>query len=75
MLRRSFCLGWRYRAGRGRQRPGLPALAGDYADLHYVGRDEGHFLRDRTLPPPSQVIHTDIAILGSGVPASPPHGS
>ena len=36
--------------------------------LHYVGRDEGHFLRDRrALPPPSQVIHTDIVILGSGV--------
>ena len=36
--------------------------------VHYVGRDEGHFLRDRrALPPPSQVIHTDIAILGSGV--------
>nr|WP_315258025.1 NAD(P)-binding protein [uncultured Duganella sp.] len=36
--------------------------------LHYVGRDEGHFLRDkRALPPPSQVIHTDVAILGSGV--------
>lgn len=36
--------------------------------LHYVGRDEGHFLRDqRALPAPSQVIHTDVAILGSGV--------
>jgi hypothetical protein len=35
--------------------------------LHYVGRDEGHFLRDkRALPPPSQVIHTDVVILGSG---------
>ncbi|RFP24415.1 FAD-binding protein [Duganella sp. BJB488] len=36
--------------------------------VHYPGRAEGHFLRDRrALPPPSKVIHTDIAILGSGV--------
>lgn len=36
--------------------------------LHYPGRDEGHFLRDRkALPPPSQVLQTDIAILGSGI--------
>jgi hypothetical protein len=36
--------------------------------VHYVGRDEGHFLRDRrAIPPPSQVIHTDVVILGSGV--------
>ena len=36
--------------------------------VHYPGRAEGHFLRERRpLPPPSQVIHTDVAILGSGV--------
>ena len=38
--------------------------------LHYPGRDEGHFLRDlrnKPLPPPSQVLQTDIAILGSGI--------
>jgi hypothetical protein len=34
----------------------------------YPGRAEGHYLRDRrALPPPSQVIETDIAILGSGI--------
>lgn len=38
--------------------------------LHYPGRDEGHFLRDRKLlPPPSQVIETDVVILGSGIAA------
>jgi hypothetical protein len=32
------------------------------------GRAEGHFMRDRrALPPPSQVIDTDVAILGSGI--------
>jgi hypothetical protein len=36
--------------------------------LHYPGRAEGHFLRDGgRLPPPSEVIETDIVILGSGV--------
>ena len=36
--------------------------------LHYPGRAEGHFLRDRrSLPPPSEVIETDVVILGSGV--------
>ena len=36
--------------------------------LHYPGRDEGHFLRDRKkLPPPSTVIDTDVVILGSGI--------
>ena len=45
--------------------------------LNYPGREEGHFLRDlhdprnprrhEALPPPSKVIQTDIAILGSGV--------
>lgn len=38
------------------------------ASVHYPGRAEGHFLRDRkALPPPSTVIETDIAILGSGI--------
>jgi hypothetical protein len=36
--------------------------------LHYPGRDEGHFLRERRpLPAPSQVIDTDVMILGSGI--------
>ncbi len=36
--------------------------------LHYPGRDEGHFLRERRpLPPPSAVIDTDVVILGSGI--------
>jgi len=36
--------------------------------VHYPGRDEGHYLRDRrALPPPSAVIETGVAILGSGV--------
>jgi phytoene dehydrogenase-like protein len=34
----------------------------------YPGRAEGHYLRDRrALPKPSQVIDTDVAILGSGI--------
>ena len=36
--------------------------------LHYPGRAEGHFLRDhKNLPPPSEVIETDVVILGSGI--------
>jgi hypothetical protein len=36
--------------------------------VHYPGRDEGHFLRDRhALPAPSEVLETDIAIFGSGI--------
>lgn len=36
--------------------------------VHYPGRDEGHFLRDRdALPPPSQTIETGVAIFGSGI--------
>lgn len=36
--------------------------------LHYPGRDEGHFLRDRKpLPAPSKVIEAEVVILGSGV--------
>jgi hypothetical protein len=36
--------------------------------INYPGRAEGHYLRDRrALPPPSQVIDTDVAILGSGI--------
>ena len=38
------------------------------AQVHYPGRDEGHFLRDRRkLPAPGEVVETDIVILGSGV--------
>ena len=36
--------------------------------IDYPGRESGHFLRDaRTLPAPSSVIDTEIAILGSGI--------
>jgi hypothetical protein len=36
--------------------------------LHYPGMAEGHFLRERrALPPPAEVIDTEVAILGSGV--------
>ncbi|KQW90032.1 amine oxidase [Massilia sp. Root418] len=44
--------------------------------LHFPGRDEGHLMRDlmrgpgqggRALPPPSEVLETDVAILGSGI--------
>lgn len=36
--------------------------------VHYPGRAEGHFLRDRkNLPAPSEVVETDVAILGSGI--------
>ncbi len=36
--------------------------------LHYPGRAEGHYLRDRKrLPAPIRVIDTDIVILGSGI--------
>lgn len=38
------------------------------AEVDYPGRSEGHYLRDhRALPPPSEVIDTGIAILGSGI--------
>ncbi|MGZ3185054.1 MAG: NAD(P)-binding protein [Telluria sp.] len=34
----------------------------------YPGRDEGHYLRDRrALPPPGEVVETDVVILGSGI--------
>ncbi|MCE3607494.1 NAD(P)-binding protein [Massilia sp. P8910] len=36
--------------------------------VHYPGRAEGHFLRERgKLPAPDEVIETDIVILGSGI--------
>jgi hypothetical protein len=36
--------------------------------LHYPGRDEGHYLRDKkNLPAPTSVIETDVVILGSGI--------
>lgn len=41
-------------------------------EVRTPGREQGHFLRDLgkrhgTLPPPSETITTDVAILGSGV--------
>jgi hypothetical protein len=36
--------------------------------VHYPGRLEGHFLRDRgPLPAPARIVETDVVILGSGV--------
>lgn len=36
--------------------------------VHAPGRELGHYLRDRgSVPPPSEVIDTDIAIAGSGI--------
>jgi hypothetical protein len=36
--------------------------------VNYPGRAEGHFLRQRRpLPPPSEVVDTDVLILGSGI--------
>jgi hypothetical protein len=36
--------------------------------VNYPGRAEGHFLRDhKSLPEPSEVIDTDVVILGSGI--------
>ena len=36
--------------------------------VKYPGRAEGHFLRDhKNLPAPSEVIETDVVILGSGI--------
>jgi hypothetical protein len=68
MDRRSF-LGW---AGAGAA--GLATAAGfqrwqEIAPaVHYPGRAEGHYLRDRRrLPPPGEVIETEVAIFGSGI--------
>lgn len=36
--------------------------------VHAPGRELGHYLRDRaSVPPPTQVIETDIAIAGAGI--------
>ena len=58
---------------------GLSALAGATAfqrwreitpSVHYPGRAEGHYLRDRRkLPAPGSVIEADVVILGSGIAA------
>lgn len=38
------------------------------ASVQYPGRAEGHYLRDRrALPAPSEVVETDVLILGSGI--------
>ncbi len=69
MDRRSFLL-----TAAGAGAAGLATAAGFHRwqeitpALHHPGRAEGHFLRDRgALPPPSNVIETDVVILGSGV--------
>ncbi|PWF42073.1 NAD(P)-binding protein [Massilia glaciei] len=71
MERRAF-LAWSAAAG-------ASAVAGPAAflrwqeiapTLRHPGRAEGHFLRaGAPLPPPSEVLETDIVILGSGVAA------
>ena len=69
MQRRSFLL-W---AGAGAA-AGLGSAAGFErwqeipTDVHYPGRAEGHYLRDRrALPAPSAQLQTDVLILGSGI--------
>ena len=69
MKRRSFLL-WSAAAGAA----GLGSAAGFWrwqeisTTLNYPGRGEGHFLRDHhSLPPPSEIIQTDVVILGSGI--------
>jgi len=69
MDRRSFLL-----SAAGAGAAGLATAGGFYRwqeitpELHYPGRSEGHYLRDRSaLPPPTQVFETDIVILGSGI--------
>ncbi|GAB3463450.1 NAD(P)/FAD-dependent oxidoreductase [Massilia terrae] len=69
MDRRSF-LAWGGAAG-------LSALGGAAvysrwqeigSTVNYVGRAEGHYLRDRrALPPPGATVQTDVLILGSGI--------
>ena len=67
--RRSFLL-WSAATGAA----GLGSAAGFLrwqeisTSLKYPGRTEGHFLRDRrALPAPSEIIQTDVVILGSGI--------
>ncbi len=67
--RRSFLL-WSAAAGAA----GLAGAAGFWRtqeiDTHliYPGRQEGHFLRDhRQLPAPSDIVETDVVVLGSGI--------
>ena len=71
MLRRSF-LAWAAASGA----TAAASLAGYRywheitPTIHAPGRDEGHFLRDRKpLPAPSQVLETDVLVLGSGIAA------
>ena len=69
MDRRSFIL---HGAGAGLALAGSAAGYAQWQDIaptvHYPGRDEGHFLRDRrALPPPARVLETDVVILGSGI--------
>lgn len=74
MLRRSFLVWAGAGAAGGLVAAGSVAAFQRWQEitpaLHYPGRDEGHFLRDmrnKPLPPPSQVLQTDVAILGSGI--------
>lgn len=69
MLRRSFLV---WAAGSGLAAAGSVAAFQRWREItpqvHYPGRAEGHYLRDRkALPPPSKVVETDVAILGSGI--------
>jgi hypothetical protein len=68
MDRRSFLSA----AGAGAAALGSGALFQHWQEiepaLHYPGRAEGHYLRDRkALPAPSEVVQADVVILGSGI--------
>lgn len=77
MERRSFLIS---AAGAGGGLASMAITGGLYwhwqempVNLHYPGRDEGHFLRDLakkgTLPPVQRELETEVVILGSGVAA------
>lgn len=77
MERRSFLIS---AAGAGGGLASMAITGGLYwhwqempVNLHYPGRDEGHFLRDLakkgTLPPVQRELETEVVILGSGAAA------
>jgi hypothetical protein len=76
MLRRSFLL-WAGASGLAAAGSGLAFLRWQEITPTCItsAATKATSCATAALPPPSQVIHTDVAILGSGVPASRPHGS